>query len=135
MEVGEAESHTISSLRCSDGLSGMPLAPVGATPEEPCPNPSRSTHHFKLLLLIAAIAIMRLPNMKTLKLEEFVGDIPEYIILSLVWGKDEVSLRHFQHGKRNDNGLVFSACAKTAICAHSSLKKSTKTVYPNLSQS
>ena len=44
---------------------------------------------------------MRLINVNTLKLEEFVDVIPEYIILSHTWGKDEVSFQKYQIGERN----------------------------------
>jgi Heterokaryon incompatibility protein (HET) len=59
----------------------------------------------------AAIPTMRLINTKTLELEEFIGQIPEYIILSHTWGKDEISFTEFQKGKRNDK---ITNCCKQA---------------------
>lgn len=37
---------------------------------------------------------MRLLKAKTLKLEEFNGEIPKYAILSHTWGDEEVSFKH-----------------------------------------
>lgn len=36
---------------------------------------------------------MRLLNARTRKLEEFVGDVPPYAILSHTWGKEEVTFK------------------------------------------
>ncbi|KAL7905359.1 heterokaryon incompatibility domain-containing protein [Trichoderma velutinum] len=39
---------------------------------------------------------MRLINVRTLKLQEFIGSVPPYAILSHTWGKHEISLQSFQ---------------------------------------
>nr|UWK20183.1 HET-domain containing protein [Trichoderma crystalligenum] len=39
---------------------------------------------------------MRLINVRSLKLQEFIGRVPPYAILSHTWGKHEVSLQDFQ---------------------------------------
>lgn len=51
---------------------------------------------------------MRLMNVETLKLEEFLDAVPSYAILSHTWGKDneEVSFRDVQEGKLETDGAL-----------------------------
>lgn len=56
---------------------------------------------------------MRLLNVKTLQLEEFLGEIPDYAILSHCWAEDEVSLQHLNSGNyRHRKGFekIASCC-------------------------
>lgn len=41
---------------------------------------------------------MRLINIHTLKIEEFLGSVPPYAILSHTWGTEEVTLQQYQDG-------------------------------------
>lgn len=41
---------------------------------------------------------MRLINIHTRKIEEFIGDVPPYAILSHTWGAEEVTLQQYQDG-------------------------------------
>lgn len=56
---------------------------------------------------------MRLINTTTLKLEEFVGTIPEYAILSHTWDNDEVVFEEFAtapHGTSQGHIKIANAC-------------------------
>lgn len=46
---------------------------------------------------------MRLINVHTLEMREFVADIPEYIILSHRWTDDEIDFKDFKKGRRTDS--------------------------------
>src|SRR4051812_27976145 len=45
---------------------------------------------------------MRLINTETFQLEEFVGTVPKYAILSHTWGDGEVSLQDWQQARETD---------------------------------
>ena len=46
---------------------------------------------------------MRLINVHTMKLEEFIeGNVPPYCILSHRWGEDEVSYKDYSKGRKTD---------------------------------
>lgn len=49
---------------------------------------------------------MRLINIRTLRLEEFVGWKPPYAILSHTWGDQEVSLRQYQDWRDRNPGTI-----------------------------
>jgi Heterokaryon incompatibility protein (HET) len=54
---------------------------------------------------------MRLINTATLQLEEFFSSaVPEYVILSHTWGKNEVSLQQFRNGAVNEK--IKKCCAQ-----------------------
>ena len=50
---------------------------------------------------------MRLINIKTLDLEDFIGDqTPEYAILSHTWGSEEVSFQEYSWFREHERELV-----------------------------
>ncbi|CAO2658377.1 Nn.00g061000.m01.CDS01 [Neocucurbitaria sp. VM-36] len=60
---------------------------------------------------------MRLLNTSTLKVEEFLREIPEYVILSHTWEEDEVSLQDMQCGSahvKKGYAKIKSCCKKAA---------------------
>ncbi|KAF4983161.1 hypothetical protein FZEAL_1384 [Fusarium zealandicum] len=57
---------------------------------------------------------MRLINTKTLQLDEFLGKVPAYAILSHTWGKNETTLQEYQgrRGRHDSSGFrkIVAAC-------------------------
>ena len=60
---------------------------------------------------------MRLLNIHTLQVEEFLSKLPLYTILSHTWGKEEVSLQQFESGSgpgREGYQKLQRCCSKMA---------------------
>ncbi|PSN69126.1 hypothetical protein BS50DRAFT_572294 [Corynespora cassiicola Philippines] len=59
---------------------------------------------------------MRLINTSTLKLEWFVNDIPDYVIISHTWGEEEITFDDFDktHAKNMAGYVKIDFCCKQA---------------------
>jgi hypothetical protein len=59
---------------------------------------------------------MRLLNVKTRRLEEFVGDdIPRYAILSHTWGPEEVTFKHIEPEGYKTGSVKIDGCCEQAL--------------------
>jgi len=62
---------------------------------------------------------MRLLNTETLELQEFIGDIPYYAILSHRWGEGEISFQDIQYGweywRVKKGGIKILCCCEVAM--------------------
>ena len=86
-------------------------------PPSPARPPLLSTSVFAPGAQLIRSVIMRLINIQTLQLEEFMGRTPPYAILSHTWGAEEVTFQEFHHPGIRQKKSGFNKIALTCTQA------------------